>query len=98
MLVAGQALPPRDEPLARAERWLTGLLAAIEPPADRRLVQSYATWQVMRGLRASARRGQARTPAEHARNSIRAAVRLLTGSANVKHHPLKGRQQARRHR
>jgi hypothetical protein len=78
MLVAGQALPPRDEPLARAERWLTGLLAAIEPPADRRLVQSYATWQVMRRLRASARRGQARTPTEHARNSIRAAVRLLS--------------------
>jgi hypothetical protein len=32
----------------------------------------------MRRLRASARRGQARTPTEHARNSIRAAVRLLS--------------------
>ena len=79
MLVAGAALPPRDEALARADRWLGDLLAAIEPPADRRLVQSYATWQVMRRLRASARQHpRPRTPTAHARNSIRAAARLLS--------------------
>jgi hypothetical protein len=77
MLAAGGALPPRDEALARAERWLASLLATIEPAADRRLVQSYATWQVMRRLRASAQRGRARTPTAHARNNIRAAAALL---------------------
>jgi hypothetical protein len=77
MLVAGGALPPRDEALARAERWLAELLATIEPTADRRLVQAYATWQVMRRLRASARRNQARTPTAQARNNIRAAVSFL---------------------
>jgi hypothetical protein len=77
MLVAGGALPPRDEALARAEHWLASLLEAIEPAADRRLVQSYATWQVMRRLRASARRGRARTPTAQARSTIRAAASLL---------------------
>jgi hypothetical protein len=77
MLAAGGALPPRDEALARAERWLASLLEAIEPAADRRLVQSYATWQVMRRLRASAQRGRARTPTAQARNNIRATAALL---------------------
>ena len=65
MLTAGGAPPPRDEELARAERWLAILLDTIEPAADRRLVQAYATWQVIRRLRASARgRGPPpRTPA-----------------------------------
>jgi hypothetical protein len=77
MLVAGGALPPRDEALARAGQWLASLLEVIEPAADRRLVQAYATWQVMRRLRASAQRGRARTPTAHARNNIRAAAALL---------------------
>jgi len=77
MLVAGGALPPRDEALARAAQWLASLLEVIEPAADRRLVQAYATWQVMRRLRASAQRGRARTPTAHARNNIRAAAALL---------------------
>jgi hypothetical protein len=54
MLTAAGALPPRDEELARAGQWLAETLEAIGPAADRRLVQAYATWQVMRRLRASA--------------------------------------------
>ena len=77
MLVAGGALPARDEALARAGQWLASLLEAIEPAADRRLVQAYATWQVMRRLRASAQRGRVRTPTAQARNNIRAAAALL---------------------
>jgi hypothetical protein len=77
MLVAGGALRPRDEELARAGQWLASLLEAIEPAADRRLVQAYATWQVMRRLRASAQRGRVRTPTAHARNNVRAAASLL---------------------
>jgi hypothetical protein len=54
VLVAGGVLPPRDEGLARTERWLTDLLAAIDVTEHRRLVQAFATWRVMRRLRRSA--------------------------------------------
>jgi hypothetical protein len=75
VLVAGGVLPPRDEELARTGQWLTGILAAIEPAAGRRLVQAYATWHVMRRLRASASKGgRPRTYTAHARNNIRAAA------------------------
>jgi hypothetical protein len=79
MLTAAGALPPRDEELARTGQWLTQTLEAIGPAADRRLVQAYATWQVMRRLRASAAgTARPRTPTAHARNNIRAAVSFLT--------------------
>src|SRR5260370_27473124 len=72
------ALPARDEELARTAQWLAALLETIEPAADRRLAQSYATWHVMRRLRATAERGgQPRTPTAQARNNVRAAVALL---------------------
>lgn len=78
VLTANGALPPRDEELARTAQWLAALLEMTEPAADRRLVQSYATWHVMRRLRATAgRRGQPRTPTAQARNNVRAAVALL---------------------
>ena len=60
VLTASGALPQRDEHLARTERWLQELLTGIEPPEDKRLVQAYATWQVMRRLRASAQQNRAR--------------------------------------
>jgi hypothetical protein len=77
MLTAGGALPPRNEELARTGQWLTSRLETIDPAAGRRLVQAYATWQVMRRLRTSAQRNRARTPTAHARNNIRAAAALL---------------------
>jgi hypothetical protein len=78
MLTATGALPPRDEDLARTGQWLARVLEAIEPPADRRLVQAYATWQAMRRLRVSATgAARPRTPTAHARNNIRAAASLL---------------------
>jgi len=78
MLVAGGALPARDEPLARASRWLAGILDAIQPPADRRLVHACATRDVMRRLRARAAASPSpRTATAHARNNIRAAADLL---------------------
>jgi hypothetical protein len=74
-LVAGGVLPPRDEEIARTGQWLTEILAGIEPAAGRRLVQAYATWHVMRRLRASAGKGgRPRTYTAHARNNIRAAA------------------------
>ena len=79
MLTANGALPPRNEELARAAQWLNTLLGTIEPAADRRLVQAYATWHVMRRLRAAAGRDdRPRTPTAQARNNVRAAATLLT--------------------
>ena len=69
ILTAGGVLPPRNEELARTGQWLAGILQAAEPDAARRLVRAYATWQVMRRLRASAGR---------ARRNIRAAAGFLT--------------------
>jgi hypothetical protein len=78
MLTAGGALPPRDEGLARAGQWLDEILAGINPAADRRIVQAYATWQVMRRLRSGSLAGtRPLTPTAHARNNIRTAVNLL---------------------
>ena len=78
MLTAGGVLPPRDEELARTGQWLAGILQAVEPDAARRLVRAYATWQVMRRLRASAgRAARPRTYTAHARRNIRAAAEFL---------------------
>ncbi|WP_300606709.1 hypothetical protein [Trebonia sp.] len=78
MLTAAGALPARDEELARAGQWPGTVLDTIEAAAGRRLVQAYATWQVMRRLRASAAAAtRPRTPTAHARNHIRAATSLL---------------------
>jgi integrase len=79
MLTAGGVLPPRDEELARTGQWLDGVLGTVEPPAAKRLVRAYATWQVMRRLRASAgRAARPRTYTAHARRNIRAAASFLT--------------------
>jgi len=79
MLIAGGVLPDRDEELARAERWLTALLAAIDVGEHRRLVHAFATWQVMRRLRrTSETRRLPRTYTAHARNAIGAAARFLS--------------------
>jgi hypothetical protein len=75
-LIAGRVLPARDEELARAEQWLASLLAATEDDTDRRLVHAYATWQVMRRLRASPGT-RPRSYTAHARNNIRAAAGFL---------------------
>jgi len=78
MLTAGGALPPRNEEIARTEQWLAGLLGRLGDPASRRLVQSFATWQVMRRLRRSAAAvSRPRSPTAHARNQIKAAASFL---------------------
>jgi hypothetical protein len=56
MRVAYGVLPDRDEDLARTQRWVADLLAAIKRPADRRLVAAYATWRMLRRLRRRAGR------------------------------------------
>lgn len=78
VLVAGGILPDRDEHLTRLQHRVTALLAGIDDPADRRLVQAYATWRVLHQLRQRATaRPRPRTPIGHARVRIRAAVEFL---------------------
>jgi hypothetical protein len=79
ILVAGGALPSRDEELARAEQWLAGLLASMTVPEHRRLIRAFATWQVMPRLRrASGTRRRPRTYTARARNTISTAARFLS--------------------
>jgi hypothetical protein len=78
MLVAGGALPARDEALARAERWSRDLLEAIDHPGDRQLARAYLTWQVLRQLRRRSENTPGpRTPAGHARHQARAMAAFL---------------------
>ena len=79
MLIAGGMLPPRDQELARTGQWVHRIVEAIEPAASRRVVRAYATWQVMRRLRASAgRAARPRTYTAHAHRNLRAAASFLT--------------------
>ncbi|QXU51796.1 site-specific integrase [Rhodococcus sp. LW-XY12] len=52
VLVATGALTDRDEHLARLERWLTDTVDTVTDPGHRKLARHYATWQLLRRLRA----------------------------------------------
>ena len=85
MLVAHQVLPDRDDDLARFQHWSTQLVAAVDRPADRRLLTTYATWHVTHRLRGRAARTAApRTPTATARHHLRAAAALLDWLADHK--------------
>ena len=78
MLVAGGALPARDEALARVELWSREVLDAIDEPADRRLVRAYLTWQVLRRLRRRSETSPGpRTVTDGARHQVLAVVAFL---------------------
>jgi hypothetical protein len=78
VLVANDVLPGRDEALASVERMLADTLASLARERDRRLVQAYATWRVLRRLRRyAARAGRPRSYTAHARANIVAAVTFL---------------------
>jgi hypothetical protein len=79
MLVAHGALPERDEPLARLERWLEATVAGIDRPEDRRVVRGFAPWFTLRGIRRRAGRSEPnrRTATAYARNQVRSAMAFL---------------------
>jgi hypothetical protein len=78
MLTAANVLAPRDEELARTEQWLDDILHTVEPDTARRQLRSYATWQVLRRLRASATRAaRPRTYTSHAQRNIGAGAEFL---------------------
>lgn len=78
ILVAAGVLPARDEALARIEAWVATLVAGLAQPEHRRLLQAYATWQVLRRLRRRADTTPAgRTPTSYPRTQLLVAARFL---------------------
>jgi hypothetical protein len=78
ILAAGGVLPARDEALARIERWSREVLNAIDEPADRRLIQAYLTWQVLRRLRRRTETGaRPRIVTGGARHRVLAVIAFL---------------------
>ncbi|WP_327031730.1 hypothetical protein [Micromonospora ureilytica] len=79
ILVAGGALPPRDEYLARLEDWLDTTIAAISDVAEQRLVRRFATWHYLRRLRQrSAVQPMSYGQLTVVRGELQAVARLLT--------------------
>ena len=93
ILVATGALPPRDEHLARLERWIAHTLAERGDPGQRQLLHRYAVWHLLRRLR---RRNNTRY-ATHAQvvtvqRHVRAALALLDGLGTGGHTLASARQ------
>ncbi len=84
LLVANAVLPARDESLVSVERFLADTVAELGRDHDRRLVQAYATWRVLRRLRRCAERaGRPRSYTRHARANITAAAAFLNWIADL---------------
>ena len=79
LLVATGVLAPRDDEIARLEHWIAARLRSVEDPARRRLLRSYATWRLLRRARArsSGVDPRVRTPTQHAKTCLNAAVGFL---------------------
>jgi hypothetical protein len=78
VLVATGTLPPRDEQMARLERWITVTIAGRDDRGERELVHRYAVWHLLRRLRR--RTGGAETTYAQlvgVRRHVRAAINLL---------------------
>ena len=58
VLVAGGALPSRDEQLANFEQWYRNQCGEVNDAVDRSLITNYANWQIVRRLRDKATRRQ----------------------------------------
>jgi hypothetical protein len=76
VLVATGALPARSEVLARLEKWIGSNLEQIRDDSDRRMVEMFAEWEVLRRRRTKqARRAVSYTDRD--RSSILRAIELL---------------------
>jgi hypothetical protein len=80
ILVATGTLPPRDEHLARLERWIARTLAERGDPGQRQLLHRYAVWHLLRRLRqrtnnTHATHAQAVTVKRHVKGRHRTARR-----------------------
>ncbi|MGH9181447.1 MAG: hypothetical protein ACRDY5_07010, partial [Acidimicrobiales bacterium] len=77
LLVANGVLEPRDEGVVRLEVWTRARLETIEGPERRRLLRSYATWRLLRRVRARAGSHQGPAPIAHAKTYLNAAIAFL---------------------
>ncbi len=78
VLVAVGTLPPRDEQMARLQRWITTTIAQRPDPEDQQVLRRYTLWHILRRLR----RRLNGTDATYnqfvtARQHVRAAITLL---------------------
>ena len=70
--------PPRDEHLARLERWISQVIAGRPDPGQRQLLYRYCVWHVVRRLRGRLSGAHAtRDQVAAAQRNIKAAVALL---------------------
>lgn len=77
-LVAGGALPARDERLAALESWLPGTITQVHAPDSRKVLHAYITWHLLRRLRATSRRRHVTQAQVHGiRAYVIQVVRLL---------------------
>lgn len=84
VLVANDVLDSRDEALVSLERSITDTLRGVTRDSDRRLVQAYATWSVLRRQRRCAGRSAApRTYTAQARANIAGAVAFVNWLAEA---------------
>lgn len=51
ILVAAQALPPRDEHLAAIQHWVDTILTTVTNESDQRLIRTYVTWHHLAAIR-----------------------------------------------
>lgn len=78
ILVAADALPTRDEHMARVERWTVCTIADRADADEQQLLHRYADWHLLRRLRGRTRT----TPTSHSQATVvqqhvRAAIALL---------------------
>jgi hypothetical protein len=78
ILTANGVLPPRDLELARLERAIPAALATVTNDEHRKILRSYATWDLLRHARAAATGSPLTAGARHAAGErLNAATHLL---------------------
>ena len=80
LLVEAEILPPVDRFLFLFEQWLPGWLEQVPDPEHRKVLTTYATWRILRTLRAAA----ADAPIGHYRHQI-ARRQLRVAAAFLQH-------------
>jgi hypothetical protein len=76
VLVQAGLLDERDEALARLEAWITGHIAGIADVDDRRVIEAFANWHVLRRLRRRAE-GDGAVSTKNARTKIHHSSEFL---------------------
>ncbi|MCS5721847.1 hypothetical protein N1028_15870 [Herbiconiux sp. CPCC 203407] len=89
ILVDTGQLPPRDDALARFERWLDDKLAPITDATMRRPIELFARWHHLRSIRKRSSAGTTSQDATHnAKQEITAAITFLTWLKDDANHTL----------